>query len=452
MKSPIFVILLTILVSTASGLEQNGRILSWQLDLAEDANYDKAFQFGREACMESVHLFTTWTSIEPVAGEYDRTAIEGFLDVINIYYPIWPMKIELQIAPVNTGVKEVPKGLEGLPFSHPDMIQSFRALIDTVFAHITDVKFTALNIGNEGDINFGIDENAYRDFKVFLDSVVPYAKKKYRQLHNEELMVGTTLTHHSLTGDFTSNLCKILNEGLDIVSTTYYPINPDFTMKSPSVVVADFDKLVEKYPDKSQPIYFVECGYSSSEVCNSSEEKQAEFWKNVFESWDKYFENIKLITVFKSTDWSHEEVKTLAEYYGIDDIIFREYLRTLGVRTWPGSGSNKPAYEAIKCQLESRNWCQVECDIISVENNIYVEQPTLVLSPNPSRDQITISALGKLKNEGVYFIYNAKGELAETIILDQCPKTIDVRHLVKGVYYIMWNEGYQIYSESFIVE
>lgn len=52
--------------------------------------------------------------------------------------------------------------------------------------------------------------------------------------------------------------------------------------ETPEVVVDDFGSLVDIYSNPEQPIYFVECGYASSSVCNSSEELHSEFYRNVF--------------------------------------------------------------------------------------------------------------------------------------------------------------------------
>ena len=41
----------------------------------------------------------------------------------------------------------------------------------------------------------------------------------------------------------------------------------------------------------------------------------------------------------------------LGVFYGLNDNVFLEFLRKLGVRTWDNDGTNKPAYETIICEL-----------------------------------------------------------------------------------------------------
>ena len=52
--------------------------------------------------------------------------------------------------------------------------------------------------------------------------------------------------------------CHTLNEGLDIIAVTYYPLDAGFLMLPPEIVGGDFDDLVAEYADLSQPIYFAE--------------------------------------------------------------------------------------------------------------------------------------------------------------------------------------------------
>lgn len=372
-----------------SQLPKGDRILAYQVDMSENENYDSAFYYASSACAESIHLFHTWNSIEKDAGEFDPEGLL-LLDVTNIYFPLNGMEVEMQLAPINTVAKTVPEDLAGVDFSDPVLIDRFKAFIDTFFVHCPDVKLSALNIGNEHDVYFADDPLAYSNYSTFLDSIVPYTKAKYFALHGEELKMGTTFTFHGLTDPSSTALCQTVNENLDIVTTTYYPLEPDFTMQDPAVVFDDFDELVDLYSDPDQPIYFAECGYSSSEVCNSSELQQAQFFSNIFEAWDEHSEQIKYLTIFKTTDWSQEAVDTFAVYYGIESEEFKEYLRALGVRTYPGDGTDKIAYNWIKCLLEERSWCTPLSCIGAGQEEVAVI-PEIRIYPSPANNFLSVS-------------------------------------------------------------
>lgn len=414
--------------SVNAQLQKGDRTLAWQVDLAEDLDYNSSFNYAQEACMETVHLFYTWNSLEPDANNFNSSFINQTLDAANAYYPPNNTSVELQIAVINTVAKETPNDLNAVSFDSQVMIDRFKVLLDTVFNRLPQVKLEALNIGNESDNYFGTNPVAYQEFKVFLDSVTPYAKTKYFNLHGEDLKVGTTLTLHGLTDPAKATLCKTLNTGRDIISTTYYPLNSDFTMQDPSVVIDDFQDLITEYPDINTPIYFAECGYSSSTYCNSSETQQADFYTEVFEAWDMFNDNIKWITIFKTNDWSQAEVDDLGNYYGLSDTTFLEYLRTLGVRTWPGSGDNKVAYEQILCELDARGWCGTTCSLnINEESK---EESEVVIYPNPT------TGIVNLKSDfSIYRIkvYDNQGR----IILEPKETVFDISSFINGSYTIL---------------
>jgi hypothetical protein len=409
-----------------SQMQKGDRTLAWQVDMTENNNYDSAFSYAKEGCMESVHLFYKWSDIEPDKDTFNPNIINAF-DIINIYYPLNNTKVELQLAVINTVDKETPNDLLSEDFKTQPMIDRFKIVLDTLFSHIPNVNLAALNIGNESDIFLGTDSLSYVDFKVFLDSVVPYAKQKYFNLYSKNLKVGTTLTFDGLTKEETKDYCKMINDSLDIVSVTYYPLNGDFTMKDPSVVFDDFDSIVKIYSDTSQPVYFVECGYATSAFCNSSEEKQSQFFTNVFSAWDSHYDNIKYLTIFKSTDWSKTTVNQLGEYYGIADTVFKEYLRTLGVRTYSGNGTDKKAYNTILCELSDRGWCAVDCNNTDIES--FNVESGISIIPNPASDFIYVDTD---ENISKVLIYNIKAELVKV----SNKKEISVSDLKKGTYFV----------------
>lgn len=409
----------------AAQLPKGDRILAWQVDQAENNDYDSAFLYAQNACMESIHLAVSWSTIESNSGNFDAGAIAGIFDVANIYYPAFGTKVELQLATINTVAKETPADLINTDFDDPLMVNRFKTFLDTVFAHIPDMELSALNIGNEHDIYFGGNATAYSQYKSFLNEIVPYAKQLYFNLHGTNLKVGTTFTFDGLIDTSSALLCQSVNDSLDIVSTTYYPLNSDYTMEDPSIVSSDFGSLVTLYPNINQPIYFAECGYSSGALCNSSEAKQAEFYQHVFSAWDTYQDNIKYLTIFKSTDWSQASIDTFEIYYGISDPIFLEYLATLGVRNWEGDGSNKLAYGTILCELEARNWCSVTCldaSTSSLENSV-----KLSLHPNPVTDLLFIES--EMAVESIQI-----STLNGTIVQNSIQNQIDVSSLTPGVY------------------
>jgi hypothetical protein len=428
MKNLTILLLLSLFtINTNAQLPKGDRVLAWQVDVTQNDRLDSAITYAQVACMESIHYAFSWNLMEPTAGNFDQTYLNNSLGISDAYFTALGIKLELNIPTMNTVVKEVPADLLSIDFDDPVMINRFKIILDTIFSRLPNLELSALNIGNESDIFMGTDALQYNAYKTFLDSVVPYAKMLYFNIHNDSLKVGTTLTHAGLINVTQAPLCHLLNSDLDIVSTTYYPLNNDFTMKSPTVVNTDFSDLVTEYPDTAQPIYFVECGYSTSTVCNSTESLQSDFFINVFTAWDTYQNNIKYLTIYKTTDWSHTFVDDLAIHFGTTDTIFKEYLRTLGVRTFPVNGMNKIAYETILCELNARGWCSVNCATTGVNEKAKVN--SFKIYPNPTNGLINISTETPIKQID---IYTNLGKLS----LSTEGTSINISELPKGMYYM----------------
>jgi hypothetical protein len=430
-------LLLTILLSVgiiAHAQKPKGdRILSYQVTNSETETFDDAMQFAVDHCMEMVHLQFPWGNYEKDKDSFDQVAME-LMDISEIYFPAWGLPLELNIATYNTTVNQIPADLQSLPYDDSLMIARFKNFLDTLFARIPSVKLKMLNIGNESDVFMGTNAVQYQQYKTFLDSVRPYAKQKYFALHGEDLSVGTTLTMHGLTGASQATLCKQLNSGLDIIAATYYPLITGFQMDVPKAVHTDFGKLVSQYPDTSKKIHMVECGYASSARCNSTEQKQAEFFTETFAAWDTFYHNIKSISIFKVADWSQAEVDTLGKFYGISDTAFLEYLRTLGLRSYVGMGTDKPAVEAIACALDARNWCsKVQCKS-GIEEP---EESAITLYPNPASTAISLSGLTETQN---YTMYNHLGAVIRTgVAINQ--QVMDISDLAQGAYVMHLESG-----------
>jgi hypothetical protein len=167
------------------------------------------------------------------------------------------------------------------------------------------------------------------------------------------LIVGSKATFAGLMSYAKVNL-QALNQSSDVIMVTYYPLNPDFTVRDPSVVRTDIDAITVLYPGRQ--ISLLEAGYPSSLVLNSSEARQREFIQKIFAAWDAHASQIRLISFTLLTDFSVAAVDDLASYYGIIDPNFKEYLLTLGLRTYAGAGTDKEAFIALQEEVNARRW------------------------------------------------------------------------------------------------
>ncbi|MBI3192880.1 MAG: T9SS type A sorting domain-containing protein [Ignavibacteriae bacterium] len=391
------------------------RVIGLSISNTENDRFDSAFIHALGAGATSFHLFFKWNDIETTPLTYSNV----YLPAANNFFPLFHTKVSLVLAPINAFHKEVPADLQNLAFDDSLMIHRFKQLLDYVFTQIPDLELKALTIGNEHDAYLGSDTMLVRQYKTFYDSVSTYARSL-----RSGLLIGTTLMYSGLTNIATRTLMQSLNENSDIVSLTYYGINGDFTVKDPSEIRADFDSLVSLFPNT--PIYIEECGYPSSDSCNSSEHKQEEFIQNVFAVWDALSNNIKYISFFQLTDWSFTAVDSFAIYYNLHDIKFKEFLRTLGLRTYSGNGSNKQAY----LTLQNEAFIRGALNEVTNDTRIPTEIELFQNYPNPFNPSTEFSF--RISEDGYTSlkVFNLSGKEISTIISER---------FTPGSYTVSWN-------------
>lgn len=404
------------------------RKLGFAVSTAQDGNIAAAVAQAQAACMSVVHISVSWKDLRPSGGQWSASVLNE-LDLINTYFAALGVQVELQVQVVNTVVSEVPDDISALPYNDPLVVQAMQETMDTVFAHLPSVELAALNISNESDALWGADTSRYAQFAGLLAAVKPHAKALYSASHGgDTLSVGTTFTWGGLTNPVIAPLCQLTNAVADHISATYYGIQNDFTVKQPMEVVQDLDLLAAMHPG-AQPIRLAEIGYPSSAVCSSSDQLQSQFVDAAFTAWDQHEDRIEYMGWFALTDLDSATVAALGIYYGLSAPVFLEYLRTLGLRTWPGSGTDKPAFGTLLCELQQRSFCTTTCT--EGVNEPVKEQ--VCISPNPAQDQISISATGTRSGTPVRFL-SMDGRQALQLPLGP---VMDVSALSQGSYMVM---------------
>ncbi|MFQ5568475.1 MAG: hypothetical protein ACE5G0_02300 [Rhodothermales bacterium] len=327
-------------------IPRGNRVLSLDVTMAERNDFGADFARAQEAGAHATSLSLAWDDLEPAPETY--TPDPNFLAIANAFYPAQNTQIDLMIGPIDTNNKRVPSDLADKPFDDPAVIERFERLLDYVFDQIPDLQLTSISIGNEIDAFLGTDAAAWARYQTFYEAAVARVRAR-----RPGLLVGTKAMFGGLMGEARPFL-EAINQASDVVMVTYYPLKSDFTVKDPSVVTTDFDALVAAYGAK--PIYLLEAGYPSSATCRSSEQKQADFIREVFRAWDAHADRIPLISFTWLTDLPRAAVESFETYYGLSDPRFAAYLQTLGLRTYEGEGRDKEAYRALKTEAEARGW------------------------------------------------------------------------------------------------
>lgn len=330
----------------ASVKPKGNRTLGMAVTMSEKQDYFKDFAVAKDAGVQSTNLVINWDDYEKKPGEYSPEP--NYLPIADNFYPSQKTPIELILRPADTNGKHFPADLKDKPYNDPEVIKRFAKFLDYIFDQTSHLDYVFIAVGNEVDISFSKDESLWDEYRPFLESAIRHIKTK-----KQNIPIGVSATLHGSIGKAKDQVKK-LNEITDAVIITYYPINPDFTVKDPAVVNEEIDSLISLYPAKQ--IYFSEIGYPSSQALGSSGSKQKDFITAVFQAWDKHERAIPHM----SFAWLHDlSAATLAEgsaYFGLNDPKFKEYIRTLGLRTNPGSGQDKQSFTAFKAEVRARGW------------------------------------------------------------------------------------------------
>tara|TARA_Y100000310_G_scaffold109337_1_gene107776 strand:+ start:206 stop:1258 length:1053 start_codon:yes stop_codon:yes gene_type:complete len=340
----IVLIFLFLLIIPKDKPEGNGEVIIEKIDLGNDIlfgitvtettgiDFNEAFNLAKDVGLDVVGLPLAWDEIETSPKNYGNV----FLGIANIYYPSQNTKLFLVVSPIDTNNLRIPSDLQGKDFDDPEVISRFNSMMDYVLEELNAVELVSVSIGNEIDIYLGQNQEEWAQYEEFLKQTSSHIKSK------KNIKTGAKATFKGLTKTNINEL-KNINNNLDVVMVTYYPLNPDFSVQDPSVVSGDINKLISSY---NKEIQILEAGYPSSSSLGSSETKQAEFVLELFKISNINKDKIKVINLEWLHDKSSSEVNSFASYYGIPNKNFKEYLGSLGLRT--ASGKDKKVFASLK--------------------------------------------------------------------------------------------------------
>lgn len=310
------------------------------LNLSESGSFDDNINLGKDLGIDYISLHVLWSDLEPEPGSYADP--HDALLLLGQYAADNDLKFSLTIRPIDLTGKTVPTDLTTTRFNDTKMISRFKSLLDYVFTRLDSTVLLNVMIGNEID---GYNTSAepasfWEDYGVFLQEMKDYLP----------MQMGYTGTLYGLT-DNPEPFQELLSS-VDILGVTYYPLESDFTVKSPEVVLQELRQFTQTFTDID--IYLQEAGYPSDKRNNSSESQQAIFYCKLLTAWDSLSHRIKAANIIRLYDLSKQEAQNSAAAYNIGNRAFCEYLRSLGIREF--DNNPKHAYGVIWEGLEARGW------------------------------------------------------------------------------------------------
>jgi hypothetical protein len=259
------------------------------------------FRMATDSGVNYVYLHPKWDEIEPRAGQYKWDEIDLFSGLAD--QSKLPVSVNLRI--IDTNQRAMADSYKGWRWNDPRMAQKLKDALRAMAPHLRNrVKWIA--IGNEVDAYFGNHKGEIGEYAQLIQSVLPTVR---------ELFPGAGFTinfTYGAEGDI-NRLYGPLTNLVDLYSWTYYPLNGDFTFKSPNNASNDIARLVDSAGSKL--VLIQEVGYASAPQVNSSEDIQAQFLQNVFDALRAHRDRIIAANFVWMSDLPDKVVNDLTAYY-----------------------------------------------------------------------------------------------------------------------------------------
>ncbi len=281
-----------------------------------------------------------WPALEPTPGVYDFTTANKIITDENE----GPFRIHVAMDVINTTVREVPADLAATAFDDTQqMLPRFTSML-TALLNQYGTKIDSITIGNEVDVYLGAHPTEWQPYATFYGQASALIHSQFPSIR-----VGVTSTFGGATDATNGPLIAALNSVSDMFMMNYYPLNGDFTPRDPSVVTADFAKILAA--SQGKPVLLQEVGYPTSTLLGSSEQMQAEFVTNVFSEWMKAGNKIEYLNFFLLHDDSPANCQLIAAQFGVTDPNFPLFFCSLGLRN--SDGTDKQAWPALKTAAQA---------------------------------------------------------------------------------------------------
>lgn len=286
-----------------------------------------------DAGITLLHSAPKWNEFERSPGRFD---LSDDADAIGEFAEEFDLPIALNIRIVDTNQRSMPAAYERWAFDDERMAERLRAAIRS-FPRSYKERTRYLAIGNEVNGYFESRRGEIAGYAVLLQRVLDTAREEFPKA---QFTVNFTF---SAVGEM--ERYRAITGLTDLASFTYYPLSSDFSMRSPSELRGDVDRMLATTGGK--PLYIQEIGYASARRLNSSPERQAEFYEAAFQLLRERRGRVVGATFLFMSDFSQAVVDTLSRYYKLPNSDnFKAYIETLGLLE--RDGTPKPAWDVFR--------------------------------------------------------------------------------------------------------
>lgn len=292
--------------------------------------YLDAIEQQRAAGVRGMFVAKRWNEIEPSSGKFDLQDLKSGV----AHFRNQNMQVFLGLQLINTVKREVPEDLKSIPFDDPIMLGRLDLLLNQVLDQVgPDLHY--LSLGNEVDVYLRTT-GEWEPYRKLFEHARATVHRRF-----PDLQVGITVTFDGATL-VSRNEVKPLLTSSDVWMMTYYPLK-GLEVRPAQDAQTDLKSMLNLTEGK--PLVLQEVGYPASEKTGSSDEGQAEFFREVFRFWNTHQPRIPWLNVFMHYDFSAAQCKEFEAYYEIPDPKFHALMCSLGLIR--ADGTPRPAWKVF---------------------------------------------------------------------------------------------------------
>jgi hypothetical protein len=269
-----------------------------------------------------------WTDYEKIPGSPDFSALVTLRDFYASRCPQFFERTHFnhRVNVVNMHFREeMPSDLAGAAFDNATLISRYTAFVKAYFAAIgVGNESFCFFVANEADTYFQLNEGELPAFKTFYAAVKAGIKADYPNVR-----IGCITKYH---GD-RQDIIQGLNNSSDVVAFTYYGHNPaNFSYANLAPLDNVFSGMIALAGGKQ--VVITEIGFATSALLNSTEDMQAAYITEFFDTYPAYRNSIEWATYCMQADMGDDILEILKDtiFGGLPlPPEFSAYLQNLGL-------------------------------------------------------------------------------------------------------------------------
>jgi hypothetical protein len=318
--------------------------IPWNAALT-DAQRDGALSVALAAGSKILTVNAPWSELESAPGVYNFDRVASELRLAANYN----LPAILTIGSIFSGAPAMPADLNGTSWDNPVVASRFAAMLQALKSKVpTQTKW--LNLGYEVDSYLSQNPSQISPYLTFLASVKPQAKSIFGISTGIAFSFDTT---RASTAAFAQ-----LQSVADHIAFDYYAVGSNFQQRDPADVQVDL-WLMNRLAS-GRPVIINEAGYSTAALTNSSNQRQATFFQNIFSSLQQRSGNIVSVTAWSLNDMPKPAIDSAIAGLAVPLTPTAEaYMGSLGLRD--ATGNPKPAWTVFTTsasQLAAPNACR----------------------------------------------------------------------------------------------